>query len=100
MASFTERYHTLTKYNPETIDKLGSVHWHQQPAPFKPPAAGDKINLKSFLEISGDEEGVEQPMGEHGHKGIDDGVPRKHREPQSLSDRAPVPCGQAQKRPR
>ena len=28
MASFTERYHILTKYNPVTIDKLESVQYN------------------------------------------------------------------------
>lgn len=54
LASFTERYHTLTKYNPNTIDKLESVHWEDSPSPFKPLSQNDKIPLKSFLKLSSD----------------------------------------------
>ena len=35
MASFTERYHEATKYNPVSIDRLGSVNWGLQPPPFR-----------------------------------------------------------------
>jgi SagB-type dehydrogenase family enzyme len=35
MASFTERYHEATKYNPYSIDRLGPVEWGEQPPPFK-----------------------------------------------------------------
>ncbi len=57
MASFTERYHELTKYNPQTIDKLGPVHWEEQPAPFKEFQGTDKISLSSFLTTDEKEEG-------------------------------------------
>ncbi len=50
MASFTERYHELTKYNPHTIDKLGPVHWDRQPPAFKPISAKGKIDLLSRLQ--------------------------------------------------
>ncbi len=50
MASFTERYHELTKYNPHTIDKLGPVHWDQQPPAFKPISSKTKIDLLSRLQ--------------------------------------------------
>ncbi|HAO99769.1 MAG TPA: hypothetical protein DCQ83_06965 [Fibrobacteres bacterium] len=49
MASFTERYHEFTKYRPETIDKLGSVRWDQQPEPFKDIPPGRKIDLVPHL---------------------------------------------------
>ncbi|HLP41756.1 MAG TPA: SagB/ThcOx family dehydrogenase [Fibrobacteria bacterium] len=49
MASFTERYHELTKYNPNTIDKLGPVHWDSQPPPFKAIRAQEKIELLPAL---------------------------------------------------
>ncbi len=50
MASFTERYHEFTKYNPQTIDKLGPVFWSQQPLPFKEIQSNEKIVLTQPLE--------------------------------------------------
>ncbi|HKP95277.1 MAG TPA: SagB/ThcOx family dehydrogenase [Fibrobacteria bacterium] len=50
MASFTERYHELTKYNPHTIDKLGPVHWDHQPPAFKAISSKVKIDLLSRLQ--------------------------------------------------
>ncbi|MBW8889927.1 MAG: SagB/ThcOx family dehydrogenase [Fibrobacteres bacterium] len=52
MASFTERYHELTKYNPHTIDKLGPVHWDRQPPAFKPISAKGKIDLLTRLQAA------------------------------------------------
>jgi SagB-type dehydrogenase family enzyme len=48
--SFTERYHELTKYRPETIDRLGGVRWADQPEPFKDTPAGRKIDLIPHLQ--------------------------------------------------
>jgi SagB-type dehydrogenase family enzyme len=48
--SFTERYHELTKYHPETIDRLGSADWGSQPEPFKDAPAGRKIDLIAQLQ--------------------------------------------------
>ncbi len=50
MASFTERYHELTKYNPNTIDKLGSVRWDSQPPAFKSISSTEKIDLIPHLQ--------------------------------------------------
>lgn len=50
MASFTERYHELTKYNPHTIDKLGPVRWDTQPPAFKSISSKGKIDLLSRLQ--------------------------------------------------
>jgi len=50
VASFTERYHELTKYNPHTIDKLGAVHWDSQPPAFKPISAREKVDLLPALQ--------------------------------------------------
>jgi SagB-type dehydrogenase family enzyme len=50
LASFTERYHELTKYNPHTIDKLGPVHWDHQPPAFKSISSKTKIDLLSRLQ--------------------------------------------------
>lgn len=50
MASFTERYHELTKYNPNTIDKLGPVHWDHQPPAFKAISSKVKIDILSRLQ--------------------------------------------------
>jgi SagB-type dehydrogenase family enzyme len=52
LASFTERYHELTKYNPHTIDKLGPVHWDRQPPAFKPISAKGKIDLLTRLQAA------------------------------------------------
>lgn len=49
MPSFTERYHELTKYRPETIDRLGGVQWAEQPEPFKDAPPGRKIDLIPHL---------------------------------------------------
>ena len=51
MASFSERYHQLTKYNPHTIDKLGAVRWDSQPPPFKDIHSREKIDLISRLKL-------------------------------------------------
>lgn len=43
--SFTERYHELTKYRPETIDRLGGARWAERPEPFKDVPEGRSIDL-------------------------------------------------------
>ncbi len=49
--SFTERYHELTKYRPETIDRLGGARWADQPEPFKDvPPEGRSIDLIPHLQ--------------------------------------------------
>jgi SagB-type dehydrogenase family enzyme len=50
LASFTERYHELTKYNPHTIDRLGAVRWDSQPPAFKSISSKEKIDLLSRLQ--------------------------------------------------
>lgn len=72
MASFTERYHELTKYNPHTIDKLGAVHWDRQPPAFKPISAKEKVELLPALQavMAGLDE--EPPLGASG--GADQGL--------------------------
>lgn len=50
LASFTERYHELTKYNPHTIDRLGTVHWESQPPAFKSISAKEKVELLPALQ--------------------------------------------------
>ncbi len=49
MASFTERYHEYTKYNPQTIDKLGKVVWEEQPRQFKEFTNEESISLIPYL---------------------------------------------------
>jgi SagB-type dehydrogenase family enzyme len=63
LASFTERYHELTKYNPHTIDKLGPVHWDRQPPAFKPISAKGKIDLLTRLQAAMEalEKGIAAP---------------------------------------
>ncbi len=51
MPSFTERYHELTKYRPETIDRLGAVRWEDQPEPFKDVPPGRKVDLVPHLKL-------------------------------------------------
>jgi hypothetical protein len=52
MASFTERYHEFTKYNPNTIDKVGAVDWDHQPKPFKEiPKGRLQIDLVPYLQF-------------------------------------------------
>lgn len=53
MASFTERYHESTKYNPYSIDKLGQAHWEEQPVPFRQLNENHAIGLNSFLPFLG-----------------------------------------------
>jgi SagB-type dehydrogenase family enzyme len=50
--SFTERYHELTKYHPETIDRLGGVHWAEQPEPFKDAPSGRRVDLVPHLQAA------------------------------------------------
>jgi SagB-type dehydrogenase family enzyme len=57
MASYTERYHEFTKYNPYTIDKLGPANWFDRPEPFRRPIdalplteLAPLVNLDSNLE--------------------------------------------------
>ncbi|MDB5106443.1 MAG: SagB-type dehydrogenase domain protein [Fibrobacteres bacterium] len=71
MASFTERYHELTKYNPNTIDKLGPVHWDHQPPAFKAISSKVKIDLLSRLQAVMDhlEEGA--PVTESPEAGLE-----------------------------
>jgi len=51
MASFLERYHQLTKYDPRTIDRMGDADWGEQPEPWKPISGGEHIDLRPFLSI-------------------------------------------------
>ncbi len=66
LASFTERYHELTKYHPDTIDKLGSVHWENQPPPFKNIHAERKIDLSPYLKSLRDTLKEEEPRPDWG----------------------------------
>lgn len=50
--SFTERYHELTKYHPNSIDKLGSVYWDEQPYPFKEELPYEVIPLNPYKNSS------------------------------------------------
>jgi hypothetical protein len=70
LASFTERYHELTKYNPHTIDKLGAVHWDRQPPPFKAISAKEKVDLLPALQAV--MEDLDAPVqGEGGAAGLE-----------------------------
>lgn len=63
MPSFTERYHELTKYRPETIDRLGGARWADQPEPFKDIPEGRSIDLIPHLqEIFKDVESAPDPL--------------------------------------
>lgn len=61
--SFTERYHELTKYRPETIDRLGGARWAEQPEPFKDVPEGRSIDLIPHLqEVFKDVESPPDPL--------------------------------------
>ena len=63
MPSFTERYHELTKYRPETIDRLGGVRWTEQPEPFKDAPPGRRVDLIPALqEMFRDPEAPPDPL--------------------------------------
>ncbi|MEN9353470.1 MAG: hypothetical protein RL318_795, partial [Fibrobacterota bacterium] len=49
MASFLERYHELTKYDPRTIDRLGAAEWEEQPSPWKEISGEEKIDVRPYL---------------------------------------------------
>lgn len=49
MASYSERYHEYTKYNPDTIGKIGPVHWADQPPLFQGEASPFDIALHPHL---------------------------------------------------
>lgn len=49
MPSFLERYHELTKYDPQTIDRLGQAQWDEQPTPWKEISGEEKIDARPFL---------------------------------------------------
>lgn len=49
MASFLERYHELTKYDPRTIDRLGEAQWDEQPTPWKEISGQEKIDIRPYL---------------------------------------------------
>ncbi len=61
MPSFTARYHELTKYRPETIDRLGTVRWTEQPEPFKDAPEGRSVDL--VPQLRGLFEEVDAPFG-------------------------------------
>lgn len=57
MGSFIARYHELTKYDPRSIQHLGSVSWDEQPEPFKEIVGTETIDLgmhMPFLDRSAD----------------------------------------------
>lgn len=85
LASFTERYHELTKYNPHTIDKLGPVHWDRQPPAFKPISAKGKIDLLTRLQAAMARLGM-------GGRGADEAVPPR---PAAEGGEAGTPDAQA-----
>lgn len=63
MPSFTERYHELTKYRPETIDRLGGARWDEQPEPFKDAPAGRRVDLvPSLKEMFREDGGRPDPL--------------------------------------
>ncbi|MFK8183783.1 MAG: SagB/ThcOx family dehydrogenase [Phormidesmis sp.] len=52
MTSIAQHYHQRTKYDPETIAKMGQggLDWAKQPVPYKDYKLGHEIDLKPYLE--------------------------------------------------
>ncbi len=49
MASFLERYHQFTKYDPRTIDKAAQVRFDDQPEPWKAVSGSEHVDLRPHL---------------------------------------------------
>jgi SagB-type dehydrogenase family enzyme len=49
MASFLERYHERTKYDPRTLDRLGGVDWSARPQPWKDISGNEREDIRSHL---------------------------------------------------
>lgn len=50
MASFSERYHEFSKYNPLSIDRLSQVDWSSEPRPFKSELVQASLDLTPWLQ--------------------------------------------------
>lgn len=50
MASFSERYHEFSKYNPLSIDRLNQVNWADEPRPFKSNPTDKSLDLSPWLQ--------------------------------------------------
>ena len=50
MASFSERYHEFTKYNPLSIDRLHQVNWADEPRPFKSHDSSADFDFTPWLQ--------------------------------------------------
>lgn len=50
MASFSERYHEFSKYNPLSIDRLNQVDWSAEPTPFKGDVGEAILDLTPWLQ--------------------------------------------------
>lgn len=74
--SFTARYHELTKYRPETIDRLGGVHWSEQPEPFKDAPEGRSFDLVPHLrEMLREADSAPDPLNPWLHAGASPALP-------------------------
>jgi len=49
MASFLERYHERTKYDPRTLDKVGGVDWAARPQPWKDISGSEREDIRPHL---------------------------------------------------
>ena len=49
MASFLERYHERTKYDPRTLDKVGGVDWAARPQPWKEISGSEREDIRAHL---------------------------------------------------
>ena len=51
MASFLERYHERTKYDPRTLDRAGVVDWAARPKPWKEITGTERVDIRPHLEF-------------------------------------------------
>src|ERR1035437_2887478 len=49
MASFLERYHERTKYDPRTLDRVGAVDWAARPQPWKDVSGSEREDIRPHL---------------------------------------------------
>lgn len=63
MASFLERYHERTKYDPRTLDRAGAVDWAARSKPWKEITGTERVDIRPHLSFLEDlqEGGPEEP---------------------------------------
>lgn len=51
MASFLERYHQRTKYDPRTLDRTGGPDWAARPMAWKEISGGEALDIRSHMDF-------------------------------------------------